>query len=85
MGKPTLLLLVSPFTRDHFLRARKDSTSQNLPSETVRKGCEQRSEREFGRYMEGEIGRKVPSRWSIGLRHELVRGFSDSFSPTLGE
>jgi hypothetical protein len=48
---------------------------------TVKKGCEQRSNAKFGRYREGEMGRKAPSRQStIGLRYRRVRGFSDTVS-----
>ena len=44
------------------------------------KGYEQHSERGLGRYKDGEMGRKVPSRRSVGLRYRRVRGFSDSFN-----
>src|SRR5215213_6259453 len=46
--------------------------------ETVRKGTEQCSEGGFGCHEEGEMGRKVPSRWSIGLRLGRRQDFSDS-------
>jgi hypothetical protein len=47
--------------------------------ETVRKGFERCSNREFGRYAEHEIGQKRASRQPVGLRHECVQDFSDSF------
>ena len=43
------------------------------------KGSERRSEGGFGRYEEGEMGRKGPPWRSVGLRHRRLRGFSDSF------
>src|SRR5215208_2268768 len=49
------------------------------------KGYEQHSERGFGRYKEAKMGQIVPSRRSVELHHRRVRGFSDSFSRTLGE
>jgi hypothetical protein len=60
-------------------------TFQTVSLETVRKGSEQRSCRPFGRYTEHEIGQKGASRRPVGLRHEHVRAFSDSFSRHLGE
>src|SRR5215218_5850591 len=38
--------------------------------ETVRKGFEKRSNREFGRYAEHVMGPKEASRQPVGLRHE---------------
>src|SRR5215216_4497488 len=55
-----------------------------MRGETVRKGYERCFERGSGRYEEGEIGRKEPSRRSVGLRHRRPRGFSDSFSTHSG-
>jgi hypothetical protein len=49
-----------------------------LPRETVRKGFEQRSNCEFDRYTEHEIGQEGASRQPVGLRHQHVRDFSDS-------
>jgi hypothetical protein len=43
------------------------------------KGFEQRSDRGFGWYAQGEIDRKAPLWRPAGLRCERVRGFSDSF------
>jgi hypothetical protein len=45
-------------------------TSENTSSETVRKGFEKRSNREFGRYAEHVMGPKEASRQPVGLRHE---------------
>lgn len=39
------------------------------------KGCEQRSERECGRYIEGKMDRKIPFRRPIGLRGRRVQTF----------
>jgi hypothetical protein len=60
-------------------------TSENCTLETVRKGFERCSNREFGRYAEHEIGQKRASRQPVGLRHECVQDFSDSFSRQQGE
>ena len=48
-------------------------------------GSEQHSEGGSGRYREDEMGRKEPSRRSLGLRHRRLRGFSDCFSNHSGE
>src|SRR5215207_9982841 len=39
------------------------------------KCVEQRSNHEFGRYTEDEMGRQVPFRWSVGLGRWRVRDF----------
>jgi hypothetical protein len=51
----------------------------NLVEKLSEKGSERRSEGGFGRYEEGEMGRKGPPWRSVGLRHRRLRGFSDSF------
>jgi hypothetical protein len=56
-----------------------------VPSETVRKGFEQRSEPGFGRYTGYEEGREAPSRGAAGLRSRRARGFSDSFVGAFSE
>jgi hypothetical protein len=48
------------------------------------KGSEQGFEGGFGRCEEGEMGRKEPSRRTLGPRHRRFRGFSDSFSTHSG-
>ena len=54
-------------------------SSQNSFMKLSEKGYEQRSDRGFGWYTEGEIDRKAPLWRPEGLRCERVRGFSDSF------
>src|SRR5829696_6615502 len=49
------------------------------PRETVRKGCEQRSKRGFGRYMEHKMARRAPLWRLVRLLWERFRDFSDSF------
>ena len=58
---------------------------RELIYETVRKGYEQRSIGEFGRYAEHEIVQIGTSRQPARLRHEHLRDFSDSFTRHLGE
>ena len=50
------------------------------PSETVRKGYEQCSNREFDRYTEHKTGPERDFRRPVGLRRKRLRDFSDSFS-----
>jgi len=69
-----------PSTSENYRRS-----SENFSSETVRKGCEQRSDREFGWYTQSEMSRKGLFRQSVELRRRFVRDFSDSFSRQLGE
>jgi hypothetical protein len=52
--------------------------SGNNPSGTVRKGCEQRSERGFGRYTEHKIDPKLLLGGPVRLRWKRLRDFSDS-------
>jgi hypothetical protein len=70
----TFYFLYSPFPV--FIEARR---------ETVRKGTEHRSEGGFGCHEEGEMGRKEPSRWSIGLRLGRRQDFSDSLYRNFAE
>jgi hypothetical protein len=60
------------------------SYSPNHVDRLSEKGFEQRSERGFGQYKEGEMGGEVPSRRSVGLRHRRIRGFSDGCSYDVG-
>ena len=56
-----------------------------LPRETVRKGCEQRSEREFGHYTEHKMAQEATPMRPLRLRWERLQDFSDSLSRILGE
>ena len=49
--------------------------SENVPSETVRKGYEQQSERGFGRYTERIMDRKATPWRPVKLRWERLRDF----------
>src|SRR5215207_4227742 len=57
--------------------------SENIPSETVRKGYKQQSERGFGRYTERKMDRKATPWRPLRLRWERLRDFSDSLSRQL--
>jgi hypothetical protein len=59
--------------------------SCELRHETVRKGCEQRSDLGFGWYTEGEMDQEVPLWRPAGLLCKRVRGFSDSFMTAFSE
>lgn len=54
---------------------------QKLPE----KGYEQRSEREFGGYLEARRGQNTPSRRSLNLPCRGLPGFSDGFTRRLGK
>jgi hypothetical protein len=54
------------------------SHSPNILERLSEKGYDQRSEREFGWYTEGEMDRKAPLWRPAGLRCKRLRGFSDS-------
>src|SRR5215207_8238289 len=51
--------------------------------ETVRKGYEQRSDRGFGWFKEGEMDGKAPLWRPAGLRCKCLRGFSDSLGSSV--
>jgi hypothetical protein len=59
------------------------SYSPNHVERLSDKGFEQRSERGFGQYKEGEMPGEVFSRRSVGLRRR-IRGFSDGFFDDVG-
>ena len=57
---------------------RAASLDKEEPGQTLRKGFEQRSKREFGQYAEHEIGQKGAPQQPLGLRHEHIWDFSGS-------
>src|SRR5215207_8457883 len=54
-------------------------TSENSPSETVRKGIQGCLDRQFDRHTKDDMGRKVAFRRVLGLRCKRLRDLSDSF------
>src|SRR5215218_10126306 len=72
-----------PWLLDRGYAGSRIRTSENARTKLSEKGFEQRSDYEFGRYTEHEMGQKGTFRRPVGLRCERVRDFSDSFRRSL--